>query len=143
MSTHGARPTRKVFEQPSRTKQEFKDQCDVNHIMARYESTGLISHLAKGHPQFLDVSEIPDYQAMLDRMIAVGDFFMGLPAKIRDHFDNDPSVMMEAIGDPERRDEMVDLGLVELTEEAPEEAPETSPPPSDSDPDPDPSEGGS
>ena len=28
------------FEQPSMTQQHFKDECDVNRIMQRYEETG-------------------------------------------------------------------------------------------------------
>ena len=31
---------------PSRTKQAFKEECDVNNILRKYEKTGLITHVA-------------------------------------------------------------------------------------------------
>lgn len=45
---------------PSLTKQSFKDECDINQIVAKFEKTGLVNHLARGVPQFADVSEMGD-----------------------------------------------------------------------------------
>ena len=36
----------------SATKQSFKDECDINKIMAKYQKTGLVTHLAKNEARY-------------------------------------------------------------------------------------------
>jgi phage internal scaffolding protein len=103
-----------IFPDQGVTKQSHKDECDVNQILARYERTGVVTHLAKGIPQFADVSQIGDYHSALEQVRQADEFFMGLPAKVRSAFDNDPALLLDAVHDPAQRDKLEKLGLLEI-----------------------------
>ena len=51
---------------PSRTKQSFKEDCDVNVIVNRFVSGGELTHLNRLAPQYGDVSNAVDLQAALE-----------------------------------------------------------------------------
>lgn len=101
-----------VFTKPSRTKQSFRDECDINTIMKKYAATGLVSHVKKYGGQYGDFTEFGDYQESLNIIIDAQSMFMSLPAKLRSRFSNDPAVFLDFVGNPSNRDEMVSLGLV-------------------------------
>lgn len=117
---------------PSRTKQSEKAACDINNIVARYKTTGFVDHLNKRPAQFLDVSEVNDYRSALDQVTKANVFFMGLPAKVRARFDNDPARFLDEAGQLSH-DELKELGLAELNPPKPEKAkaapPVEEPPP--------------
>lgn len=98
---------------PGRTKQEFKDECDVNNIIRRYTRDGFLAHVAQGVPRFLDVSEVGDFRQAIDQVRAATAFFEGLPAKVRAKFKNDPTKFIDEAGQM-TRDELRELGLAEL-----------------------------
>lgn len=52
------RPHAIIFTDPSLTRGSFKDECDVNRIVANYRRTGLINHVGKRTPQYGDAPEI-------------------------------------------------------------------------------------
>lgn len=99
--------------EPSLTKQEFKDECDINFIMARYEATGVVEHLAAGTPKYGDFTDVPDYHQAMNTVIQAESLFSALPAKVRERFANDPSQMLDFLRDPANRDEAIELGLVD------------------------------
>lgn len=113
---------KKEFVGPGRTKQSMKDECDINNIVARYKKTGMLSHVAKHEGRYADVSEITDFRDAIDRVRSASEFFMGLPAKVRSHFDNDPAAFLDAVQDPSRRGELEELGLVKVVEKPAEPA---------------------
>lgn len=96
----------------SLTDQSGTDESDVNKIMAKYERTGQISHLAKRPGTFQDLSDIPDYQTMLAQMEKARDAFMTLPAKTRLRFENDPGQLVSFLQDIKNKDEAISLGLL-------------------------------
>lgn len=83
-------PVDLLFPDDGMTRQEFRDECDINVLMASYERGGVISHINRAAPQYLDVSEVPDLQRSIAVMTAAETAFMTLPAKVRREFDNDP-----------------------------------------------------
>jgi len=105
------RPQVDCSVEPSRTVQSEKDSCDINFIVAQYRRTGVLPHMAARMPEFGDVSEVGDFKEALDRVQATQAWFRKLPAKVRSHFENDPVALMDAVGDPERYDELEKLGL--------------------------------
>lgn len=109
-----------VYEQITEdmTKQEFKDECDVNRIVARFEKTGLITHLAKGVPSYADVSQMGNYQEALNTVMAAEDWFMGLPASIRNEWNNDPAQLLDAMHDKDQHPRLIELGILEAAEGA-------------------------
>ncbi len=103
--------SRFVFTGVSRTKQSFKDECDINNILRKFNVTG---QLPVGSVQFQygDFSGITDYQSALNAVMAAQDSFLALPAKVRARFDNDPALFVEFASDEANKDEMKALGLL-------------------------------
>lgn len=108
-----------INNETTKTQQQFKDQCDINHIMAKYKLTGQIQHIQKNTGYFLDHSEIPDYQTALNTVIQAQDSFMSLPSDLRKKFGNDPQQLLEFLSDSKNRDEAERLGLINLPPAAP------------------------
>lgn len=104
------------------TRQEFKDECDINVLMASYERNGTISHLAQGTPQYLDVSDVPDLPRAIAIMDAAEAAFMTLPASVRREFDNSAVNFVEYAGDPSNLEQMRQWGLAPPAPAAPEAA---------------------
>ena len=100
-----------VFTRPSRTKQSFRDECDINNILRQFNVTGQLP-AGSVQPQYGDFSGITDYQSALNAVMAAQDSFLQLPAKVRAKFDNDPAFFVEFASDEANRDEMKALGLL-------------------------------
>jgi phage internal scaffolding protein len=100
-----------IFTRPSRTKQSFRDECDINHILRQFNVTGQLP-TGSVQPQYGDFSGITDYQSALNAVMAAQDSFLQLPAKVRAKFDNDPALFVEFASDEANRDEMKALGLL-------------------------------
>lgn len=112
---HGARAaTAVVFDGEGRTKQSMKDECDINRIVSQFERTGIVTHLAKGQPAYLDISEVADYRTAIEQVRAASDFFMQLPAAVRKEFNNDPAELIDAMADPSEHGRLEELGLLEV-----------------------------
>jgi phage internal scaffolding protein len=99
-------------EEPSLAQQHFKDECDINNILQKFNVTGLLPQ-APLSPRYGDFSGIGDYHTALNRVIAAQDEFESLPAQIRARFNNDPAQLIEFLQDETNRPEAEDLGLVE------------------------------
>lgn len=99
---------------PSRAKQSFKDECDINGIMRRFEKTGLLEHANEYAGSYGDFTDVPqDYQAAINQVMAAEQMFMTVPAKIRARFANDPGQFLAFVGDPANGDELVRMGLAD------------------------------
>lgn len=112
---------------PGRTKQEFREETDVNKIMARFKTTGQITHLRKMEPQFMDCTNVPDFGTMYLKVRSAEDSFRALPARVRARFENDPAQFYEFLRDDRNYDEAVQLGLVKKKEEPKAPEPEVKP----------------
>ena len=100
-----------VFIRPSRTKQSFRDECDINNILRQFNVTGQLP-VGSVQPQYGDFSGITDYQSALNAVMAAQDSFLQLPAKVRAKFDNDPALFVDWASDEANKDEMKALGLL-------------------------------
>ncbi|MDR1337938.1 MAG: hypothetical protein LBJ73_02830 [Rickettsiales bacterium] len=110
------RPGQRSFDYqkfPGRTKQSFKDECDINKIMARIMKTGVdpfIDRVQMG--KFLDLEHFPDFMAAQDHINSMYAYFDRLPSSVRALFDNNPSNLVDFLSDPKNKDEAVKLGLL-------------------------------
>lgn len=104
---------RTINTEKSRTQQQFKEQCDVNNIIAKYKQTGEFVHLTRKAGVYADVSEITDYATSLQKVINADAAFAALPASIRLRFHNDPAQLLAFMQDPNNYDEGVQLGIFE------------------------------
>lgn len=74
-----------------RTKQAFKDACDINKILKRAAIKGGLSHVQK-YDEAVYGEFDPDLDLFVarDRIAKAEKIFMDLPAEVRREFDNDP-----------------------------------------------------
>lgn len=96
--------------------QEFKEECDINNIMAKFQRTGALEWAQKYDPAYLDVAGF-SFQAAQDTILMAQTMFDDLPSTVRDRFGNDPAAFLDFMHDASNRDEMMRLGL--LREAAP------------------------
>ena len=101
------------------TKQSFKDECDINNIMKRYNATGAITHLNMRTPEYGDFSSPLDFQAALNTVMEGEAMFADLPSDLRDRFGNDPKQLLEFLADDANREEAIKLGIVQAPPEPP------------------------
>lgn len=97
--------------EPSLTRQEFAEECDINSIMAQYDKYGVVSHVNPREPVYLDVSNVPDLGTALRVMNDATAAFMTLPAKVRREFDNDAVKFVEFAEKGENLEKMREWGL--------------------------------
>lgn len=96
---------------PSRAKQQFADDCDINLIVERHASTGLWDHLAKTQPTYGDYSAATDLHTAIQMVDEAEDRFMALPANVRSLCQNDPVNFLQRLADQQAFDELVQAGL--------------------------------
>ena len=95
----------------SMTQQQFKAECDVNNILAKYKRTGMLSHIQKHQGNFGDFSSIEDYQSSLGKLMQAQQSFESLPSELRAKFENDPAQLISFLSDEKNNAEAVKLGL--------------------------------
>lgn len=100
-----------TFTEPSMTLQSAAPECDIYNILNQFNTTGIVTHVASGTPQYTDVSEVPDYQAAMEVIMIAEEQFSALPSHVRREFDNDPGKMLEFIQNPDNYERGVELGL--------------------------------
>lgn len=119
---------------PSKTQQQFKNECDVNKIIARFNKTGELTHLKKSKGVFTDLTYVTDYQTALDKVMKANQAFSELNSQTRNRFGNDPQNLVNFLQDPKNKAEAIELGLIvapSVTPPAPAEPPKEVPPKSD------------
>jgi len=119
-----------VYSKPSKTQQQFKDETNVNKIIAKYTQTGELQHLRKNKGVFADMSNLGSYQESLNLVLKANQSFSELNAQTRNRFGNDPQQLIDFLADDSNRDEAVKLGLIIEKEKKPVDPPqETQPKP--------------
>lgn len=115
-----------------RTSQDFKDDCDINQIMARYQRTGAIDHVRTYGGSYSDIAP-GDLQTALNQVALAQQMFNDLPSKVRDFCRNDPGTFLEFVQDPRNQEQMVEFGLATVNPDLipppaqPKEAPSVAP----------------
>jgi phage internal scaffolding protein len=95
--------------EPSRTKQSFRDECDINLVMKR--ANGVDLSKATTPPQFGDFASAPDFMEAQNVIVRAREHFESLPSAVRERFGNDPAKLLAFIGDKNNKDEVIRLGL--------------------------------
>jgi len=94
------------------TKQAEASETDINTIVRRHISQR-VPFPADGNASYGDFSEGSDFHAMLNRVREAEHTFAMLPVEVREYCANDPGRFLDLVYDPERREELVKLGLVD------------------------------
>ena len=99
------------FTEPSLAKQSFKNECDINQLMRKYQKTGVIEHLNTHQGDYGNFIGFEDYQISLNRILEAEDAFSTIPSEIRNKFSNDPAKFLEFVQNPANLAEMQEMGL--------------------------------
>ena len=91
------------------TQQHQAEETDINFIVKRYSQTGLLPQTSL-EPLYGDFETL-DFHTAQNRIRAAQEAFMGIPAEIRERFENDPGKFIDFASNPENTDELVRLKL--------------------------------
>lgn len=105
---------------PTRTKQSFKEECDINTLVERFAITGEIP-AADRVPLPIDVGTGMDFKDAMNQVVAARESFDQLPAKVRARFDNDPARFLDFVheDDPDNKLQLKKWGLLKPEEPKP------------------------
>lgn len=95
----------------SRVQQHFKDEVDINNILAKYKKTGVITHVARARKLYGDFTQVKDVAEAMDVSARAKSIFEELPAEIRNRFKNSIPGFFEYIGKEENLEECYKLGI--------------------------------
>lgn len=125
---------------PTMTQQHYKDECDLNQILARHKGAGELSAIQMRQllaqsaavtptsprlPQFADYSNLPDFSEIKRSFIKASRAFAEVPVNVRMQFGNNPEIFYNVLTDPKQHQRLRDAGLGFLLSEKKE--PETAP----------------
>lgn len=108
----------------SMTIQADAEDADINIIMRKYNTTGLLPQLQMA-ALMGDFSEADDFRSAQEKIKAANEAFAEVPAALRKRFDNDPQQFIDFVLDDANKDEAIKLGL----REAPPPPPKVPDPP--------------
>ena len=93
-----------------RTKQAFKDQCDINKMLAKAQQNGSVSHLLK-YPEAVygEFDGEFDLLTAQSKIMRANQIFDDLPSEVRNEFGNDPLKFVAFAGNPENTGKLKDL----------------------------------
>lgn len=97
--------------QPSAAKQSFKDEVDINNIVAKFQTTGQLPHVSDAEPNY-GYAPALDYHEAMNLVIRSRETFDALPVETRHALDYSVENMLSLVSDSERADEARELGLL-------------------------------
>lgn len=100
-------------DEVSLTHQSMSADCDINNIMKRFEKTGVLDHINNRQGDYADFLSAEDYHSSMLKVVEAQDMFSSLPASIRSRFENDPAQFLDFVHNPDNRDEMASMGLLD------------------------------
>ncbi len=120
-----------TFPKKGKTKQSFKEECDINIIIAKYDRTGAIGHLNRKTANY-GFATSEDFASAMRTVTDAQTMFNQLDPKIQTRFGGDPAAFLDFAQDPANKAEGVQLGLwpedpTEVPDEALRTPPETPP----------------
>lgn len=101
-----------TFPGDSRTKQSFKEECDINYIMRRYTKNGILPSMIRTDGKYGDYSSAPDFMEAQNIIAHANEQFSALSSAQRERFGNDPAKFLEFANNANNADEMAKLGLL-------------------------------
>ena len=112
---------------PSRAKQEFREEADINHIMEEYKTTGFLPGLREAEAVYGDFTnpELTNYQDAMNIVLSANELFAQLPPRVRERFANDPVNLILFVQDGNNRKEAIELGILQPEKAEPAPTPPT------------------
>jgi len=95
----------------SRVQEHFKDEVDINKIVAKYRKTGVITHVQRVKEKYGEFLDIFDVAGQLDKVAKANQAFDQLPSELRNKVGNSIPKFLEYIQDPQNLDQCVKWGI--------------------------------
>lgn len=106
-----------TFKKPSMTQQHFKDDCDINVIVRRFNAGQINTMpLAMNEGFYADVSDLGSYQDANARVNSIKDYFANLPSSVREKFNNSVDDFVAFASSDNSRDAFIEMGILEKPE---------------------------
>lgn len=103
-------------EGESMTQQHFAEEVDINNIVAKYNRSGIITHVRAAQEKFGPLPELSEYAVHLDKVAKAQQAFEMLPAELRNHFNNSIPGFFKYISEEKNFDQCVEWGIYEPKE---------------------------
>lgn len=91
-----------------RTKQSFKDSCNINKILARFSGEQVAAHLSQYKNEYGDFSEF-DFQKNQLLLARGNQIFDKLPISVKREFNNQPNEFFTFVNDPNNSERLAEL----------------------------------
>lgn len=95
-----------------RTKQQFRDEVNINTIMKRYRHSGIIPETRSEPGHYGDFSNIAGYDEAIEAVNNANAAFAELPSDVRTRFGNDPQELMNFMAEDGHEEEARELGIL-------------------------------
>lgn len=95
----------------SLTKQSDASDADVNKVVNRYVTHGVVPPLNGRRAEYGDFTRGGDFTSMYNAVAHAMSEFEALPSAVRDACRNDPAIFLDKVFDAEARRELEALGL--------------------------------
>jgi len=94
----------------TKTQQHFKDECDINRIVAQYAKG--IQPIGNAHEALPEAFyDVTDYQTAMNAVRRGQEAFNALPATTRAEFNNSAQLFVDFVTNPANIEAVRDLGL--------------------------------
>lgn len=96
----------------SMTKQADTEKADMNRILSRASSTGLLPQRV-AQPLSGEIPDIESFHDAMNLIVNANNQFMALPVAIREEFRHSPEAFLDFARNPENAEKMVTMGLAQ------------------------------
>lgn len=101
-----------------RTQQHFREEVNINQIIAKYQKTNILTHVTKNRVRFGEFLELADHAVNLDKVAKAQQSFDQLPSQLRNQFNNSIEGFFSFIQKPENKDQCIKWGIFDPPKEA-------------------------
>lgn len=113
MDARGRERVQTEFLDESLTVQSDAQAADIREILKQYKEVGIVENLNDAEAMFADISEFTDFADAMRHAKDAEREFMKLPSKVREMFGHDVAVWLDTAHDQEKRDALVEAGIIE------------------------------
>lgn len=100
------------FTQPSKVQKQFAEQCSTEHIVEKFLRGEPVATASKP-AVYADLTQVPDFESLQDRLAVLNNWFNDLPSEVRSEYGNDPNKALEELTKPGSLEYAVELGLLD------------------------------
>ncbi len=113
LDSRGRPRVQTVNNDPSETVQTDLQRADIHEILRQYAQVGLVDNLNYAEAQFKDISDFTDFADAMRHAKQAEEEFFKLPSKVREIFNHSVEEWLDAAHDQEKRDALVEAGIIE------------------------------